>query len=136
MRRYAGFYAANDRLRIQRAQAEENEETLPAIRIAGPIKLHWAKLIAKVLGDNPIQCPRCHKDMKLKGFLLKTNLMFKEIRVLSRAPPLKEFPRYRDLPGRGLTISYETEGSNKEPPSPISGISDFPETFFDQSVNW
>lgn len=136
MRRYAGFYAANVRTRIQKAQDKENKEISPEIKLATPIRLHWAKLIAKVFGDNPVRCPRCHKDMKLKGFLLKTNLMFKEIQVLSRAPPLKEFPKYRDLPGQGLTISFETDTWSKRPPSPLSGIHDFPEEYFDQSVNW
>ena len=136
MRRYAGFYAANFRLRIRRAQAEENKEALPEIRMAGPIQLHWAKLIAKIFGENPIQCLRCHKDMQLKGFLLKTTLMFQEIQVLSRAPPTKEFPRYRDLPDLNKTISFETEESLTRPYAPISGVHDFPEEFFDQSVNW
>ncbi|MDX1386995.1 MAG: transposase [bacterium] len=135
MRRYAGFYAANVRLRIQRAQAEENKDDLPEIRMAGPIRLHWAKLIAKIFGENPVQCPKCHKDMKLKGFLLKTNLIFKEIQVLSRAPPRKEFPRYRDLPDQSK-ISLEPDEGWARAPTATSGIKDIPEEFFDQSVNW
>ena len=133
MRRYAGFYAANVRTRIQRAQADENKEVLPEIKMAGPIKLKWASLIAKVFGQNPVQCPRCHQDMKLKGFLIKTNLMFKEIQVLSRAPPVKSFPRYRDLQGQDYSVSYETEGDHTS--FPISSIRDLPDEFFDQSVN-
>jgi hypothetical protein len=136
MRRYAGFYAANVRLRIQRAQAEEKKEALPEVKMAGSIRLHWAKLIAKIFGENPVQCPRCHKDMKLKGFLLKTTLMFKEIQILSRAPPVKEFPKYRDLPDQAKSISYESEENWTRPSSPISGIKDIPEEFLDQSVNW
>lgn len=136
MRRYAGYYAANVRLRIQQAQAKENKEPLPEIRFAGPIKLHWAKLIAKVFGENPIQCPRCHQDMKLKGFLLKTNLMFKEIQLLSRAPPLKTFPKYRDLQDQEIMVSYAFGEGTTRPSSTISAISDFSEGFFDQSVNW
>lgn len=75
--------------------------------------------------------------MKLKEFLLKTNLMFREIQILSRAPPQKEFTRYRDLPGK--TISYEAEFSERgaiKPSAPIPGINDIPEEYFDQSVNW
>jgi len=136
MRRYAGFYAANVRLRIRRAQAEENKDALPDIRMAGPIRLHWAKLIAKIFGENPVQCPRCHQDMKLKGFLLKTNLMFKEIQVLSRAPPPKEFPRYRDLPDIIKMASYEPEEFGAISSGSLSAIQDSPEEFFDQSVNW
>jgi len=72
--------------------------------------------------------------MQLKGFLLKTNLMFKDIQVLSRAPPIKAFPRYRDLPGQSL--SWENENGETNTPLPISGIKNTPEGFFDQSVNW
>jgi len=50
MRRYAGYYAANVRLRIHKAQAIEDKDKIPEIKIVGPIKLHWAKLIAKVFG--------------------------------------------------------------------------------------
>jgi|ETNmetMinimDraft_30_1059905.scaffolds.fasta_scaffold49599_1 hypothetical protein len=136
MRRYGGFYAANVRTRIQRAQVDENEEVLSEIKMAGPIKLKWAALIAKVFGQNPVQCPRCHQDMKLKGFLLKTNLMFKEIQVLSRAPPPKTFPRYRDLPDQGFIDWEDITGTQGNPKSPLTAISDWKEEDFDQSVNW
>src|SRR5690606_34982877 len=129
MRRYAGFYAANVRLRIRRAQAEEKKDALPEVKMAGSIRLHWAKLIAKIFGENPVQCPRCHKDMKLKGFLLKTNLMFKEIQILSRASPVKEFPKYRDLPDQATMVSFEPEDSRPKSISPISGIKGIPDEF-------
>jgi hypothetical protein len=74
--------------------------------------------------------------MKLKGFLLKTNLMFKDIKVLSRAPPKKEFPKYRNLPNQINMISYGSEEIGARSSSSTSGIRNIPEDFFDQSVNW
>jgi hypothetical protein len=75
-------------------RSQDPKAQVPEIKPAGPVRLHWAKRIAKIFsarggsafgeGENPVQCPRCHKEMKLKGFLLKTSLMFSGIQYLSR----------------------------------------------------
>jgi hypothetical protein len=44
MRRYAGFYAANVRLRIQRAQAEENKEVFgDGGSIIEPLRVNFSR---------------------------------------------------------------------------------------------
>ncbi|MBF0107086.1 MAG: transposase, partial [Deltaproteobacteria bacterium] len=60
MRRYAGCYAANVRLRIQRARAETHDKSVPeVIKESSPKRIQWAKLIARIFGESPTICPQC-----------------------------------------------------------------------------
>jgi hypothetical protein len=88
MRRYAGFYAANVRLKIARANSEDITEGvgLP-LELGTGIKLSWSKLINKIFGEEPTACPRCGEDMKLVGFVMETRVLLRKMWGLSRAPP-------------------------------------------------
>ena len=98
MRRYAGFYAANVRLRIQRAR-EANQEDADVEVIQNPPaeKIAWAKLIARIFGEMPTKCPRCGEEMKLMDFVFDTRILT-DFLYMQRAPPKITITKYSQLP--------------------------------------
>ncbi|MBU0506556.1 transposase zinc-binding domain-containing protein [bacterium] len=114
MRRYAGCYAANVRLRIQKARAGDKQEEEEVAVIQGHMtnKVNWAKLIAKTFGEMPTQCPRCHEEMKLVGFVFDARILA-DFGYLKRAPPKMKVIKYSQIPKQPMieTSQSQDQGS-------------------------
>ena len=65
-----------------------------------PLTPRWASLLARIFGQLPIECPRCHVEMKLLGFLTHPAEIFILIPQASRAPPQKPVDSFFDVHGR------------------------------------
>ncbi|HLG18568.1 MAG TPA: transposase [Bdellovibrionota bacterium] len=94
-RRYAGLYASATRRFLgleTKAQVQRISEK--------PLTPRWATLLARIFGHLPIECPHCHQEMKLLGFVTHPA----EIEILvpqaSRAPPPKPVASFFDVHGK------------------------------------
>ncbi|MBF0106975.1 MAG: hypothetical protein HQM16_16805 [Deltaproteobacteria bacterium] len=111
MRRYAGCYAANVRLRIQRARAETHDKSVPeVIKESSPKRIQWAKLIARIFGESPTICPQCGEEMKLVGFVFDTR-MLTDIQYMQRAPPRIVITRYFQLPRQPVVDNEQDQNA-------------------------
>ena len=53
-------------------------------------KSAWARLIAKVYGEDPLICPRCHSKMKILAVIIdtvETEKILKHLVKIGRPPP-------------------------------------------------
>lgn len=111
MRRYAGFYAANVRSRIERIKAASCKENMPQNTIMADdvtvaqktSKVAWASLIARIFGEKPTQCPQCGEEMRLKGFDFDTRFLH-DISQMQRAPPKMIVVKYSQLPSQPVVV--------------------------------
>lgn len=129
---YGGYYAANVRLRIQRANETESAESRAVSLEQGTgIKVSWAKLISKLFGDLLTECPKCGEEMQLTGFIFETGLLLRQVRRISRAPRKKTIEKRRAfiqpsiVPDESRPLEQEFDQSVK-----------IQEMDFDQSVSW
>ena len=86
VRRYAGFYSSNIQRIVRLAKPASSPDTA-TVEFKSPIKPKWATLIARVLGELLIACPRCGTAMDLKEFVFDVRWITKVIPELFRAPP-------------------------------------------------
>ena len=91
IRRYAGFYSSPVQRRV-RAVRWEGARVL-GVEEGRAVKPSWAKLIARIFGAIPVECPRCGNVMELKEFILDDASIERFFPDLARAPPRKEFER-------------------------------------------
>ena len=94
-RRYAGLYASATRRFLglkTKAQVQRISEK--------PLTPRWATLLARIFGTLPIDCPRCHNEMKLAAFLSHPAEIFILVPQASRAPPQKPVESFFDRHGK------------------------------------
>jgi len=89
--RYFGAYSARTRGK-RRKQARENEVIPTEHEIdRRAVSKSWAKLIKKVYEVNPLLCPKCGGEMRIKAFITDTMEVARIIKHLNippyRAPP-------------------------------------------------
>lgn len=141
MRRYAGFYAANVRLRIERAKAESCKDVtsqnttrtddVPVVRETS--KVAWASLIARIFGDKPTQCPQCGDEMRLVGFDFDTRFLH-DIPQMQRAPPKIKVVRYAELPAQLIMERAQSGVDNQTAVGSEQIMPDYENA--DQSISW
>jgi hypothetical protein len=131
MRRYAGLYASATRrfLGLQKKT--------PAVTVSDhPCLPRWARLISKIFGSLPIECPRCKKTMSLQGFETQLTIIVTWIPQLTRAPPPKPFTPYRHRHA-GRTWMIAAEGVAPYPvPSVENQVRPDSSDDFDQRISW
>jgi hypothetical protein len=131
MRRYAGLYASATR-------RFWGLSTLASIRRreGKPITPRWASLLARIFASLPIECPRCHIEMRLSGFetdLRKITILIPEIR---RAPPRKKMETFLDLHGKIPFLVAAEEMTFYESEAEESQARVESDQDFDQTQSW
>jgi hypothetical protein len=109
MRRYAGLYASATRRFLgltTKASVQRISEK--------PLTPRWASLWARIFGPLPIECPRCHLEMKLLGFLTHPAEILLLVPQASRAPPQKPIEFFFDVHGRIPFLAAAEEPSPYE----------------------
>ena len=107
IRRYAGFYSSPVQRRV-RAVRGEGARVL-GVEEGRAVKPSWAKLIARIFGAIPVQCPKCGDVMELKGFILDDTSIERFFPDLARAPPRKEFERFVPNPDEPVYGTFDDE---------------------------
>jgi hypothetical protein len=111
MRRYAGLYASATRrflgLQTKASVARTSEK---------PRTPRWASLLARIFGQLPLECPNCHTEMRLLGFVTHPKEIAFLVPDIARAPPQRRFESFFDVHGKipflvaaQETVSYGTE---------------------------
>lgn len=128
-RRYFGLYAPATRVFLGL------DTKTPTAADSQPLRVSWAKLIARIFGDLPTKCPNCQKEMKLQGFELKLDCIRVWVPELARAPPQIPFVTYRER-HRGRTILAAAEGPTPYIRDSLSQLRKESNDDFDQTIAW
>jgi len=100
-RHYHGIFAPSSPLRkrvtekAQKARIQELQVIQETVEKVEKVSFNWSKLIARIYEVNPLVCSACGKEIKIVGFVTRSDQIFRVLREIGWPTDIPEFdPEY------------------------------------------